>query len=186
MLNFELSPRAQVLANLFTGTSNQFASITYTCDVAGVAAKHKKAGTVVQKRVTCQAQVYTTFNAYKTAVENSVSKLSGDKPEFTPQRANYEHHSEFFHLGYTASTGKQKLIYRSLKTDTPQYFVNGEPATKAQVAEYLTKSAKEKLLNPPSTVENKTEGFEHKVFLRTLDVENLERVAGNGQVITFD
>jgi hypothetical protein len=65
------------------------------------------------------------------------------------------------------------------------YTIDGIQATRQQVAAYLTPSAADKLMNPPTTTHNKRNNVTHSVTVRTIKLSNINSITTNKQTVTF-
>jgi hypothetical protein len=63
------------------------------------------------------------------------------------------------------------------------FTIDGRPATREQVAEYLTPSAAKELLDTSGIVVNKKNGVKHRAIVRTISMDNVNWVKIKGKLI---
>lgn len=176
----------QLLANVSGVT---FAQVQYVSQVP-VAAKHK-ASVVIEKRVNANVQLFNNLQAFTSVYENAVkrsaaqyaSNAASDVQAFTAQ-SNYYEHTPCYSIVQHKVQNKLYLycIYNSAQSTL---YINGEVATKQQVAAYLTPSAAAKLLNNTETVHNVTHNITHNVQVRTIALDNIVSINANKQQLVF-
>jgi len=162
-----------------------FASITYNTDIAPSAAnKH----IIIKKRVTANVQLFNNlseFNVYEKAVTRSAAKIeeNANTNPFTANSASFTHDTECFSIVKNKKSDQEYLyaIYNSVSET--EYYIDEEPATKQEIAQYLTPSAAKKLLEPNDITYNKTNDVLHNVIVRTIKLENIEKIKVCGQII---
>lgn len=172
---------------LKTVSGATFASITYKTDVAPSASnKHIS----ITKRTTANIQLFnnlTDYNVYERAVKRSANKIeendTANVESFTANSASFTHDEECFSIVKNKKSDQQYLyaIYNSVSGS--QYYINGEPASKEDVAQYLTPSASKKLLGDNEITYNQTNDIVHDVVVRTIKLENIEQMKVCGQII---
>lgn len=163
-----------------------FASVAYTTRVK-TAAAHKARD--VQKHVVANVQLFANIrdarNVFEAAVKRSAKRYDNDVAAVAAYEAqsNWYEHTATYSIVQHKTKGALYLyaIYNSAKT---QYTVDGEEATREQVAELLTPAARRDMLEPKQTVVNKTHGIEHDVQVRVIALDNVQRVTVNGQTLT--
>jgi len=164
-----------------------FAGITYTTDVPTSASNRH---VVITKRTTANIQLFSglnDYNVYERAVKRSASKIEeNDKANtesFQAQSASFVHDTECFSIVKNKKTDSKYLyaIYNSVSSS--DYYIDGELATKAEVAKFLTPSASKKLLATNPIVYNQTQDILHTVVVRTIKLENIQGLRVNGQDI---
>ena len=163
------------------GKASTFAGIEYKTKVT-TAAKHKHLN--IQKYTKANVQLFSNLKdataVYEKAVKKAAGKIEQDQTKvdaFQPQE-NYFNHTDCFSLVTHKTNGKQYL-YAFVNNASSVYTINGKVATKATVAEYLTLSAKERLLGD-GIVHNKTHDVLHTVQVRTIALENIVELRTNG------
>ena len=72
-------------------------------------------------------------------------------------------------------------LYASFNNASSLYFIDGQHASKQQVAQYLTASAAAKLLEDNSIVHNASNNVLHTVHIRTIALANIVSIATNKQ-----
>ena len=165
-----------------------FAAISYKTDVAPAAAnKHIK----IEKRTSANVQLFNHVldykNVYLKAVKRTADKIeSNDKTDidnFQLSESYFTHSDDCFSIVEHKKTGKPYLFAIFNSVQSSEYTIDGKEATKEEVAELLTPSAKKSLLEPEKTVYNAKNDIEHKVIVRTISLENLESLKAVGKVL---
>ena len=167
------------------GKASTFAGIDYITKVQ-TAAKHKNLN--IQKYTTANIQLFSNLKEATTVYTNAVKKAAGKieendatkVAEFTAQD-NYFTHTDCFSLVTHKTNGKQYL-YAFFNNAKSVYTINGKIADKAQVAEYLTPSARERLLGD-GIIHNKANDVLHTVQVRTIALENIVELRTNGMTL---
>ena len=165
------------------GKASTFAGIEYKTKVQ-TAAKHKDLN--IQKYTKANVQLFGTMAEANAVYEKAVKKAAGkieqtaDVTEFKAQD-NYFKHTDCFSIVEHKDPGKQYL-YAFFNNSKSIYTINGRFASKAQVAQYLTASAAERLL-ADGIVHNKTNDILHTVQVRTIALENIVELRTNGQTV---
>lgn len=167
------------------GKASTFAGIDYITKIQ-TAAKHK--GVHIQKYTTANIQLFSNLKEANKVYTNAVKKAAGKinendatkVAEFTSQE-NYFNHTNCFSLVAHKVTGKQYL-YAFFNNAESIYTINGKIADKEQVAEYLTPSARERLLGD-GIVHNKANDILHTVQVRTIALENIVELRTNGRTL---
>lgn len=180
---------ATKIAAQLDNASVTFANICYTTQVK-TAAAHKAVN--IKKSVIANVQLFSNIKQATTVFANAVKKSatrldSTDAAaiaQFT-QQSNYYEHTDCYSIVKHKKSNKLYLYCIYNNTQSVQYTIDGEAATKQQVAEYLTPSAAKKLLQPSNTVVNKTHNIEHDVTVRTIALDNLQSITCNKQTVTF-
>ena len=177
---------ANIIAALLQNKSVTFANVEYVTDVKP-AAKHKDV--VIKKHTVANVQLFSNVHSdvYALAVKRSAAKNANNDDaniaNFTSS-ANYYEHTDCYSIVQHKQTAKQYLycIYNNAKS---AYTINDVPASKEEVAAYLTPSAAEALLNPAKTVYNVTNDLEHSVTVRTIALGNIVSIRAVGMQVTF-
>lgn len=180
--------KEQELKNaLSTVKGATFASVTYSTDVAPSASnKHIS----ITKRTTANIQLFnnlTDYNVYERAVKRSANKIeendSANVESFTANSASFTHDDECFSIVKNKKSDQKYLyaIYNSVSGS--DYFIDGKPASKQDVAQYLTPSASKKLLGETDITYNQTNDIVHDVVVRTIKLENIEQMKVCGQLL---
>ena len=175
---------AQIKAMLRAGTN--FAGVEYTTKVQ-TAAAHKALD--VQKQVVANVQLFASIkdarNVFEAAVKRSASKLDNDADavaNFEAQSNYYTHDDDCYSIVQHKQNGRKYLYAIFNNVSSVVYTIDGAVATKQQVAELLTASARAKFESNDSTVVNKAHGIEHDVQVRTIALDNVKKVVANKQV----
>lgn len=147
-----------------------------TCTNVATAAAHRDKK--IQKISVANVQVFSTSNDV-SPYTNAVRKQSGNT-DFQAQESHFEHMTPYS-LVRNKKSGKPFLyvIYNGAKS---QYVIDGEPATKEDVAQWLTPSGAKALLEPAEKVVNVAAEVEHKVIVRTIGLENIVELQVAGAV----
>jgi hypothetical protein len=181
---------AQNIKALLANTSVTFASITTRTKVA-TAAAHKHMD--IQKHTVANVQLFNKIGeftqVYANAVKRSAAKLgdtnAAKAEDFVAQESNYTHFEDCYSLLALKTDSSKLYLYVIYNNAKSSYTVNGQQATKAEIAQYLTKSAAQKLLESNSVVHNKTEDLMHTVQVRTIKLESIVSITANKQTIVF-
>ena len=166
------------------GKASTFAGIDYITKVQ-TAAKHKNLN--IQKYTTANIQLFSNLKeankVYTNAVKKAAGKIEQDQTKVDAFQAqeNYFTHSNCFSLVNHKTNGKQYL-YAFVNNANSVYTINGKIASKAQVAEYLTPSARERLLGD-GIIHNKANDVLHTVQVRTIALENIVELRTNGMTL---
>ena len=178
--------QAQDITNAIGNKASTFAAIEYKTKVQ-TAAKHKNLN--IQKYTKANVQLFGTLaeaqSVYAKAVKKTANQIQeNDKDKVAEFKAqdNYFEHTDTFSLVKHKDT-KKEYLYAFFNSAKSIYTINGRFATKAQVAQYLTASAAERLL-ADGIVHNKTNDILHTVQVRTIALENIVELRTNGQTVT--
>jgi hypothetical protein len=180
---------ANTIAAMLNNASVTFANIAYTTQVK-TAAAHKAVN--IQKHVVANVQLFSNIKqatqVFANAVQKSASAIASNDAQavanFT-QQSNYFTHTNCYSIVQHKSNNNLYLYCVFNNTQSVQYTINNVVATKQQVAQYLTKSAAQKLLQTDNTVTNKTHNIQHNVQVRTIALANVKSVTTNKQTVTF-
>lgn len=167
---------AQQIANLLNNVSTTFAQITYVTKVA-TAAKFKHVNIV--KVTAANVQLFSNINAatsvFANAVKRSAAKIdtnnASNVANFTAQQ-NYFTHTDCYSI-VQHNTNSNLYLYCIYNNASSLYFIDNVLATKQEVAQYLTASAAQQLLNPTATTHNVTHNVTHSVVVRTIALANI-------------
>jgi len=173
------------IQNILGNKASTFAGIEYKTKVP-TAAKHKTVN--IEKYTVANVQLFANTEAegiYTKAVQKAASKIQendSDKvAEFKAQENYFEHTDCYSIVEHKAS--KKQYLYAVFNNAKSTFTVNGKCATREQVAEFLTPSAREKLLGD-NVVHNKTYDVLHTIQVRTIALENIVEIRTNGQTVT--
>lgn len=165
------------ILDLLTGKGTTFAGIDYVTEVK-TAAKHKDIK--ILKSVTANVQLFRTISeyaeVYKTAVIKSANRIEGQEIlDFTPSDTWFSHDDDCFSIVHHKQTGKPYLyaIFNGAKSE---FTIDGAPASREMVAEYLTPSEAKRLLDDNPVIHNVKNDIMHTVQCRTIGIENLRAI----------
>lgn len=169
----------QQIANLLSNRSVTFAAVDYTTEVK-TAAAHKDVK--IEKHTVANVQLFANIRQATQVFANAVKKNASVANFITS--SNYFKHTSCYSIVEHNKDARMYLycIYNSAKST---FTIDGISATRQQVAQYLTKSAADKLLNPPTSTHNKRNNVTHNVTVRTIKLSNINSIATNGQKVTF-
>ena len=178
--------QAQNIINALGNKASTFAAIEYKTKVQ-TAAAHKALN--IQKYTKANVQLFGTLAeaqaVYAKAVKKAANKIEeNDKDkvaEFQTQD-NYFEHTDTYSIVKHKTSGKEYL-YAFFNNASSVYNINGKIATKEQVAEYLTPSARERFLGD-GIVHNKANDVLHTIQVRTIALENIVELRTNGVTVT--
>lgn len=168
------------IANALRPGTN-FASVEYITQVK-TAAAHREMN--IQKHTVANVQLFANIRdaraVFEAAVKRSATKLGEDaaRVDAFEQQSNWFTHTDCWSVVQHNKTGALYL-YAIFNGADSVWTINGAPATRADVAQYLTPSEANKLLNPPATVHNKTHDVHHTVTVRTIALDNVQRIVVN-------
>lgn len=180
---------SQVIAALLSGKSSTFAQIEYVTEIKPAAA-HKSVK--IQKLTTANVQLFSDIKAatdvFLNAVKRTAQKISGnnlDNLETFEKSNTYFEHTDCYSI--VKHKESEKLYLWAIFNNAISHFlVNGKPATREQVAEFLTPSAKKALLNNDKIVLNAKNDIMHTVQVRTISLENVKAINAAKAKIKFD
>jgi len=176
--------KAQDIINAIGNKASTFAGIEYKTRVQ-TAAKHKNLN--IQKYTKANVQLFGTMAeaqaVYANAVKKAAGKIEQDQTKVNEFQAqdNYFEHTDCFSLVEHKDTKKQYL-YAFFNNASSVYTIGGKIATKETVAEYLTPSARERLLGD-GIVHNKANDVLHTIQVRTIALENIVELRTNGVTV---
>lgn len=168
---------------LLKNTASTFAKVEFTTKVK-TAAAYKNVD--VRKHTVANVQLFANVKAatavFANAVKRSASKLGQDASAFKAQ-SNYFTHTACYSI-VEHNIHNKFYLYCFFNSAKSTYTIDGAVATKAQVADLLTASAREKLLNGSKQTTNKTYNVTHEVVVRTIALENITSITTQKQTIT--
>lgn len=180
---------SQVIAALLSGKSSTFAQIEYITEIKPAAA-HKSVK--IQKLTTANVQLFSDIKAatdvFLNALKRTAQKISGNNIEnlktFEKSSTYYEHTDCYSVVKHKES---EKLYLWAIFNNAISHFlIDGKPATREQVAEFLTPSAKKALLNKDKIVLNAKNDIMHTVQVRTIAMENVKAINAVKAKIKFN
>lgn len=170
----------QAIANALRPGTN-FASVEYTTQVK-TAAAHREMN--IRKHTVANVQLFANIRdapaVFEAAVKRSATKLGEDPNRVAAfrQQSNWFTHTACWSIVQHAKTGALYLyvIFNNAASD---FTINGAPATRTDVAQYLTPSAARDLLNPSKGIHNKTHDLHHNIQVRAIALDNVQRIVVN-------
>lgn len=176
---------AQQIIALLANKSTTFAQINYATNVA-TSAKHKEIN--IQKVTSANVQLFSNINAFTSVYTNAVKKTASNIAEnntqaiqqFTAQQTYFTHTTNCYSI-VQHNTNNKQYLYAIYNKANSMYFINNVQATKQQVAQYLTASASNKLLNSTNVVHNATNNILHTVQVHTIALSNITQINANAQ-----
>ena len=146
----------------------------------------------ILKHTTAKVIIYTSLlsatNAFLNQVKKTGSQIAENDPnklkEYVLSPTYFVHDSNFHSLIQHRTSGQNYLWVNFVKTYQVEYTIDGQVASKTQVAEYLVPSARDKLLNPNPVTYNKTNDVMHMNQFRAIKLENILSLTARGQTIT--
>ena len=179
---------AQQIQQLLANKSTTFAQLTYTTQVQ-TAAKHKHVN--ITKHTTANVQLFSNINAATSVFANAVKRTAAQIADNTQQaiaeftaQSNYFTHTNCYSI-VKHKTNNNLYLYCIFNNAASTYYINNVPATKQQVAQYLTPSAAQQLLQTNNIVHNKTHNILHTVQVRTIALQNINAITACKQTVTF-
>jgi hypothetical protein len=144
----------------------------------------------VRKVTSANVQLFAnlkSFDVYRKAVMRSANKLgqsnTQDIADFVPQETWFHHTNTCFSVVQHNTDPSKFYLYAIYNTGESELFLNNIPASKQQVAQYLTPSAAKELLNPRDVVENKSQNVTHDVIVRTTLLSNIVQIRAMGSSV---
>ena len=179
---------ASLISSLLTGKSATFAQIEYVTPVK-TAARHKYV--LIEKHTTANVQLFANIKAatdvFLNAVKKSATKIEGQSLDvinnFTSS-GNYYNHTECYSIVKHNDSDKLYL-WAIFNNATSHFLIDGLPATREQVAEFLTPSERKKLLEKNSLVHNVKNDLLHNVQVRTVSLSNIKNLKAVKTEIKF-
>jgi hypothetical protein len=178
---------AQTIQVLLANKSTTFANVCYVTPVA-TSAKHKHVS--IKKVVSANVQLFSNISAFTNVYANAVQKSANNiEANNADNVANFTTQSNYFTHTNVYSIVKHKqtnalYLYAIFNNASSMYFINNEPATKEQVAQYLTASASAKLLAQSAVTHNVANNVLHTVKVRTIALANLVSITANKQTVS--
>lgn len=167
---------ATVSALLASTSGTTFANIVACTPVATAAAhKHK----VVRKHTVANVQLFNNvrdYSLYATQV-----KRSAQVEEYVLSDTYFEHTACFSVVKHKQR--EEYYLYAVYNNAQSTYTIDGVAASKAEVMELLTASARKQAEDTTGEVYNKTNDVTHNVILRTTKLSNLLQITANKQTL---
>ena len=179
---------AQQIQQLLANVSTTFAQIMYTTQVA-TAAQHKHVN--ITKVTNANVQLFNNINAFTNVYANAVKRTANNIQQaqnanvnaFVTQQ-NYFTHTNCYSI-VKHKTNNNLYLYAIFNNAKSIYFINNVQSTKQQVAQYLTATAAQQLLNNNNIVHNVANNVLHTVHVRTIALNNINSITACKQNITF-
>ena len=138
--------------------------------------KHTKAN------VTIWSDLNDETNPYTNAVIKTANRIEGQEvTEFKPQD-NWFYHTDCYSIVHHKTTEKPYL-YAHFNSAQSEFTIDGEPATREDVAQYLTPSEAKKLLEPNEVTHVKHSDVMHTVIPRAISLESIQAIRACGSTI---
>jgi hypothetical protein len=154
-----------------------FAALTAVTQVK-TAARHKHLR--VQKVSWMNVQLFSGLRPDTNPYLAAVKRVTG-REDFELTDTYFEH-TECWSI-VEHKTQHKLYLYCIVNRAESKLFIDSELTDKAAVAELLTDSARERLLNPSSETFNKTNGVTHTVVPRTIMLASIVELRANNQVV---
>ena len=169
----------QKITNLLSNKSVTFANLCYTTQVK-TSAKNK--ALTVLKTTVANVQLFSNIKQATSVFKNAVQK-NANVANFVTQ-SNYFTHTNCYSI-VKHNTNNNLYLYAIFNNvQSVVYTINNVVASKQQVANLLTASAKNKLLNSSNTTYNKKNDITHNIVVRTIKLSNINSITTNKQTIT--
>jgi len=173
------------IKTLLANKSVTMAQIHYVTTVKPAAA-HKTVQ--IHKHTSANVQLFSKLNdatVYLNAVKKSANRISGNDESSVnsfEQSDTYYEHEDCYSIVKHRKSGKEYLycIYNNASSD---YTVNGMPASKKDIMQYLTPSDAKKLFDDSGLTYNKANDIVHNVVVRTISLENINKITACGTTI---
>lgn len=181
---------AATIRNLLQGVNGTtFAQLHYTTEVKTAAAhKHRS----IVKHTAANVQLFSNVAAATSVFANAVKRSAAQLPSNSPAavatfsaQSNYFEHDPLCYSIVQHKVHSNLYLYCIYNNASSFYTIDGVTATKQQVAELLTPSAAQQLLNPPATVRNVTHNIEHDVIVRTIALHNINSISAQRSQVQF-
>lgn len=176
--NDRMISAADVQAMLGDRPGTTIANIGYVTDVQ-LAAKHRDAGHTVQKVTYANVMLAGDQTSADIYLNRVLRTMDGD--EFVKSDTYFEH-TDVYSIVRHISRGSLYLfaMYMPNSNSKTAFILDGEIATREEVAELLTPSAAKRLLDTESTVYNKRNDVTHAAIVRTISLQNLVSISTSG------
>jgi hypothetical protein len=179
----------QLVSILNAVSGSTIARIDYTTLVA-TAAKFK--GVEIKKNTVASVILFGSQKSAINAYERRVKKTASEITENDSQSVDNFELSDNWHIAdgaysvrkHREKADKQYLFPMFCRPSIVSFTIDGKPATRLEVAEYLTPSARKTLLDTSGIVENKKNGIKHKAIVRTIDMQNINQVKIKKTILT--
>jgi len=170
----------QQIKKLLANVSTTFANVNFTTTVK-TAAAHK--AVVIKKTTNANVQLFANIKAATSVFANAVNKNANTQNFVTS--SNYFKHTNCYSIVQHKTNNNLYYLYAIFNAASSSYTINNVAATKQQVAQYLTASAANKLLNASSSTYNAKNNVTHSVTVRTIALHNINSITANKQTLTL-
>lgn len=179
----------QLVSILNAVSGSTIARIDYTTLVA-TAAKFK--AVKIEKNTVASVILFGSQKAAMSAYERRVRKTATEIADNNAQAVDNFELSDNWHCAdgaysirkHREKADKHYLFPMFCRPSIVHYTIDGKPATRLDVAEFLTPSARKTLLDNTGIVENKKNGIKHKAIVRTIDMANINQVKIKKMILT--
>lgn len=177
MFNTQHNTVASAILNALVNNSSVNALLLTSTNIA-VAAKHKNS-VVITKQSAVNATLYASAQAYTQLVQASAAQQQSNASNaasvvnFSAQASKYTH---LKHAHCLCTLNNNLYLQVICNSASSTYYINNVVATKQQVAQYLTTSAANAMLNSSSVQTNKTHNIQHNVVVRTYKLSSIQSV----------
>jgi hypothetical protein len=128
----------------------------------------------------------TSANLYLQQVQRSAAQQQNNDTnaiENFVTSTNYFVHTDCYSI-VQHKTNSNLYLYAVYNNAQSLYFINNVQATKQEVAQYLTNSAAQQLINATNIVHNVTNNITHSVQVRTIALANIVSINANKQTVS--
>lgn len=164
-----------------------FASVLQVTQVKTAAAhKLRNVQKVTQASVQLFNNVQDYVNVYAAAVKRSAANIADNSVadvQAFKQQDNYFAHTNTFSLVQHKTDATKYYLYAIYNNANSLYFIDGQQATKAEVADLLTASAAKDLLNSSNVVHNVANDIMHTVQVRTIALSSIVELKAMRQTV---
>lgn len=180
---------AQQIAQLLSNASVTFAQIVFVTQVQ-CAAKHKneRIYKVTSANVMLCANVNASTNVYARAVRKSAKKFTKNEAnaiqDFAVQQTYYTRTQCYSIVQNNKTT--QMYLQAFFNNAKSIYLHNNVQVNKQYVAQYMTPSAANALLNKTNVVHNKANNITHDVCVRTIMLQNIISVKARKKLLLLN
>jgi hypothetical protein len=173
MQNINANSVAALLASTH-GTT--FASIV-ACTPVATAAAHRHLA--VLKHTVASVQLFNNVRDYSLFATQA--KRSAGATEYVLSDTYFEHTACFSVVKHKQR--EEFYLYAIYNNASSTYTINGAPASKAQVLDLMTPSARAQAEDTTGQVYNKTNDVMHTITLRTTKLSNIVQITANKQTL---
>lgn len=175
------------VTGMLKNVSVTFASISYATKVRTSAA-HKNVNITKVTKANVQlfgGAIKPDTSVFGNAVKRSASKIAGNDAEkvaaFEVQE-NYFEHTDIYSIVRHRKHGKLYL-YTIMNHADSEFFIDGKPATRQEVASFQTRSDAEKTLGGNAITHNVGNDVDHAVTVRAIELDNIKSITFGGMTV---